>query len=484
LEQLRSTASEERLAVAIELGNHAEAVASLTVSVAEQPYRERLWELLMLALYRSGRQADALAAYRRVARLLDHELGLEPGPGLRELHARILAADPGLSAAEEPNLAPPTALIETPTPAQLPPDVGDFVGRGPEITTLTEHLQRPEGQCVVELTGSVGMGKTSVAIHTAHTLRAHFPDGQLYAELHTREGTTIDPADVLTGFLRALGVPDNRLPGTLSELTALWRTLLAERRMLIVLDDAASSEQVWPLLPSSPGCAVILTSARSLVALPVTHTAKLDALTPEDALRLFATIAGQPRVLAEPAATRRVLQHCSYQPLAIRIAAHWLMNRPTRTVGQLERHIDDELRQPLPLSEEYQAMEARYRRALARLGPELASICQLVSVPELHRLDGSSAAALLGLPVAHATRALEALVGANFLEADADGSYHFHEFVRRMIRRQALGNKGPAHHRAALGRLVRTFSPMVAMPELVAADGEARRQELVDARGK
>jgi DNA-binding SARP family transcriptional activator len=458
LEQLRSMAFEERLAVDIELGNHAEAIAELTVGVTKEPYRERLWELLMLALYRSGRQADALSAYRDVGRLLSRELGLAPGPALRELHGRILAADPSLVESSAPAApAAPAATVETlPKPAQLPPDVHDFVGRADEIVDMKDYLCSGEPS-VVELTGLVDMGKSSLAVHVAHAIRSNFPDGQFYASLHTRDDGPVDPAEILTGFLRSLGVHDSRLDGTLSELTALWRTVLAERRVLIVLDDAYDSEQVFPLLPAAAGSVAIVTSLRPLIYIPGMRSIKVGPLTSEDALELFGKLVGEQRVSAERDAARRIVEACSCQPLAIRLAARWVLDRPARTMEQIEQHIREELRQPLTVSSDSTGAELRYRRAVARLPSALARMCRMFSVPDCAQLNAPIAAALLDLPLAQAARGLEALVSTHFMESNSDGTYYFHGFIKAIIRRGALREEGPAECKAALERLADYF---------------------------
>jgi DNA-binding SARP family transcriptional activator len=469
LEQLHSTATEERLAVGIELGKDAEAAAELTVAVAEQPYRERLWELLMLALYRSGRQADALAAYRDITGLLDRELGLGPGPGLRELHRRILASDPTLvdpprppdrpSRAGRPGresaairLAAPVEVVAPARPVQLPPDVGDFVGRGGEMAEIRRHLSISPGPSVVELTGAIGMGKTALAVRVSHSMRHQFPDGQLFATLHDQENRPVDPAEVLVGFLRALGVD----PGpsvSLGELAALWRTVLSSRRVLVVLDDVFDSQQVFPLLPSCPGSAMIVTSSRPLVYLPDMYSIKVGPLEARDAFRLLAGIAGERRILAERAAAMRILDTCSYQPRGVRVAARWLASRTSRTVGQIEQHLYEELRQPVAAGPGCRGEEQRYGQVLDRLPAELAHVCRLAALPDSTRLDAAAAGALLDVPAGRAARAFEALVGAHFLEAEPDGTYHMHGVIRTVIRRHALREEGRAACTAALTRL-------------------------------
>jgi DNA-binding SARP family transcriptional activator len=452
LEQLHSTASEERLAVDIEGGRHAEAVAELTAAVADEPYRERLWELLMLALYRCGRQADAVMVYHRVGRLLAEELGLEPGPGLRQLHDRMVAADPSLLGNPDRSVAPRATLLTSNRPAQLPPDVGDFVGRDIEMAEIIEHFSTVSRPPVVEITGAVGMGKSSLAVHAAHAVRDRFPDGQLYVGLHDADGQPVDPGEVLIGFLRALGVEPQAGTGSLGELVAQWRTVLSTRRVLIFLDDAHDSEQLVPLLPSAAGSAAIVTGARRLAGLVGAYSIKVGPLDAGHALELFATIAGR-HVLAERAALVRILEICSYQPLPIRCAARWVQPQPTRSVAELEQHICQELRQPLLSCEESRGIEAIYIRALRRLAPDLASACRLMSLPDHDRLDIAEAAALLDMPLGQAIGSLEALVDAHFLETDEFGRYYLHGFAKIVLRRLAQREEGAMLMRAAVSRL-------------------------------
>jgi DNA-binding SARP family transcriptional activator len=469
LEQLRAAAVEEQFVVDIELGRHAEVVAELTAAVAEQPYRERLWELLMWALYRDARQAEALSTYRNVGRLLERDLGLHPGPGLREMHARILASDPllidGLSRVRnadqtgrpgQPSVVASTGMAQSITPAQLPRDVSDFVGRVRELADIRARLSNASQSSLIEVTGAVGVGKTTLAVHAAHEIRGQFPDGQLFACLRADDkGAAVDPAGVLVGFLRALGVDSGRL-GSLSELAALWRTVLSTRRVLILLDEVLSSEQVSPLLPATGDSAVIVTSTRHLVDLPGVSSIEVGPLRREDACELFATVAGPQRVLAESAVSARITDMCSYLPVPVLCAAQWVRSRASRTIEQLEEHIYQELAQPLLSSPESEAIELRYSRALDKLGAELGRSCRLLTAPDCARLDAPAVAALLDVSITRASRTLEALVGEHFLDVDADG-YYFQWFLKVVVNRQALRKEGPMECAAALRRLAELF---------------------------
>ena len=320
LQELRLVAREDRLDALIELGHYEQSVAELTTLVAEFPLRERLRCQLMLALHRSGRQAEALASYRDFYHLLDAEVGIEPGRPLKELHQRVLSGDPA------PAPGAPAVPPVRPVPRQLPPDVASFTGRSDYLRQLDTLLARHEagpGQTLVisSVSGMAGVGKTTLALHWMHRVADRFPDGQLYANLrgHAQEGlTTADEA--LGQLLRALGVDTGHLPESTDEKAALYRSLLAGRRMLILLDDAAGLAQVRPLLPGSPTCFVVVTSRndlRGLTAFHDAHRVSLDVFGEEEALALLARVIGADRVRHEPEAAAEAVQLCGLLPLAV-----------------------------------------------------------------------------------------------------------------------------------------------------------------------
>ena len=323
LEQLRATAVEEMTAIEIGLGEIAEAVLTLRAAVNAQPLREKLWELLVRGLSGLGRRADALSAYQDARQVLQTELGLEPGPELRELHRRILAAEP-LPPLGESDPGPVPSV-----PAQLPPSPHGFVGRAEELDSVVAALSKSSSATVVGISGAAGLGKTVLALSAAHTVRTQFPDGQLHAVL--TEGQ--DAHAVLTDFLRAFGV--TWLPSSLAELMSLWRTTVDGKRVLIVLDDVRNGGQILPLLPLSPGAAVIFTGWRA-VDVPNLHLVTLDGLTLPDALQLLASLVGHDRLKAEPEASARLAATCSYRPIDLRTAAAKLLARPQRAVREVE----------------------------------------------------------------------------------------------------------------------------------------------------
>ncbi|MBZ4322176.1 AfsR/SARP family transcriptional regulator, partial [Streptomyces huiliensis] len=324
-EQLRSAATEELAAVQIGLGRYGEAVAMLETALAGRPLWEKLWELRIRALAGLGRRADALAAYQDARRLLHTELGLEPGPGLRALHHGILAQEPPAPA------VPPAARSE-----ELPAPPADFVGRAAELAALTERLTTPGGPAVLALTGPAGVGKTALALRAAHDLRAHFPDGRLYARLAAPDGAPRPPEDVLGELLRALGVPAPAVPGPVAERAALWRRMTDGRRLLLVLDDVVAGARPDPLFPVSAGCAVLLAGRRPPEGVA---TAALDGLTLADALQLLGAVVGHERLRREAEPSARLVSTCEYRPGALRAAAARLLADPHRGVREVEREL-------------------------------------------------------------------------------------------------------------------------------------------------
>jgi diguanylate cyclase (GGDEF)-like protein len=346
---------ETRLELDLELGAHTEAVSELTALSAEHPLRERLRALLMLALYRSGRQAEALGVYADTRRLLAEELGIDPSAELSDLHQRILEADPSLAAPATASAGP----AEIARPAQLPATVADFTGRTAFVRELGEQLAAAsEGSGVMAVSavaGIGGVGKTTLAVHVAHAAREAFPDGQLYVDLQGTDARPAEPEAVLGAFLRALGVPNPAIPETLAERAALYRSTLDGRRVLALLDNAYDAAQIRQLLPGTPGCAALVTSRVRMVDLAGAHLVDLDVMSPEEALLLFTRIVGEERVAGERQAALDVVGACGFLPLAIRIAAARLAARRTWTVSVLAAKLADERRRrdELQRSERY-----------------------------------------------------------------------------------------------------------------------------------
>jgi LuxR family transcriptional regulator, maltose regulon positive regulatory protein len=448
LEQLQEGAREEYFAADIERGAHREVIPALTQAVADNPLRERLSELLMLAQYRAGRQAEALDVYSDAYRVLDEELGIAPGAALRELHGAILRADPGLELLTSHDRPRPPAV---PAPAQLPPDIPDFTGRVEEIAEITQALSRTAGQApLVGLTGLGGMGKSALAVHAARLLSGQFSGGQVYADLGAGRDAPADPAEVLAGFLRACGVRTADIPPGLDERAALWRTILASRDTLVLLDDAADGEQVRHLLPATAGSAGIITSGRRLAGLPGVSWIKVDAMTEADSVMLLGAIAGADRVAAEPGPARRLAAACSCQPLAVRVAAARLLDRPSWSVAQVAAQLEEDLRNPVVMQDDCVIVDRPLERAQNRLDDATAAGFRLLAVPDSDRLTAPSAAAALGLPENEALAVLERLADAHLLTPGPDRTYRYHGLVQAYARRQARALDGPERCREVL----------------------------------
>ncbi|MEQ7008861.1 BTAD domain-containing putative transcriptional regulator [Actinopolymorpha sp. B17G11] len=384
LEEQRLHTIERRIDTELALGRHAELVGELTALTTEHRLRERFWHQLMLALYRSRRQPDALDAYGRLRALLIDEMGLEPSTEIRALHLRILAEDPTLHEADGHVRHPAAVTVPATwlTLCQLPPDLSDFVGRSELIAQATSALLPDHdrtGVPVVAITGAPGTGKSAVAVRIAHSLRPRFPDGQLFVRLTGVGGASRDPAEVLGELLTASGLGRDALPEGLEARAAAFRARLADRKVLLVLDDAARSSQVVALLPGTASCAVLVTGRRMLSDIPGAVGLRLDSFVPADALDLLARLAGSDRVAEEPAAARAIVDACGGLPLAVRIVGARLAARPLAGLAGLaerladeQRRLDElrtgdlEVRAGLALS--YSGLSASARTAFRRLG--------------------------------------------------------------------------------------------------------------------
>ncbi|MET1074093.1 MAG: BTAD domain-containing putative transcriptional regulator, partial [Umezawaea sp.] len=458
LEELRLAALEDRVDADLAIGRGDALVPELSAAVAAHPLRERLRSQLMLALHQSGRQADALACYQEGRRVLLDELGLEPGQALRSTHDRILRADDD---PDEPP-APRSDAAEPPVvphrPSQLPFDIADFTGRSTEVAELTDRLSS-EGTAVrlCAISGQPGAGKSTLAMHVAHAVRAHFPDGQLYATLRGVQAVRADPAEVLAGFLRALGVADAAIPADLDERARLYRTLLADRRVLVVLDNAADERQVRPLLPGGAACAVLVTSRERLGALGGASQLGLSVLDDAAAFQLLDRVIGDGRAAAEPDAAHDLVRLCGRLPLAVRIAGARLAARPQWKLSRLVERLrvqrrvlqeltlgDLEVRGSLALS--YDGLAARERAALRRIG-----------LLDVSTFGGWLVAPLIDCSPEDGEEVVERLVDAQLLDVvTSDGSgalrYQLHDLTRAFARERGEAEESEAEVRAACTR--------------------------------
>ncbi|MFE7271842.1 BTAD domain-containing putative transcriptional regulator [Streptomyces sp. NPDC057623] len=471
LEEWHLELLESRLDMDLEQGYHAEAISELTALTAAYPLRERLRELLMLALYRSGRRAEALAVYADSRRLLSEELGVDPRPSLRDLQQRILRADADLA---EPSAGVPDPAA-TPRPTQLPATVRDFTGRASFISELSEALASAANgvMAVSTLAGIGGAGKTTLAVQVAHQARGAFPDGQLYVDLQGAGSRPAGPETVLGSFLRALGTPDSAIPDSLEERAALYRSVLDGRRVFVLLDNAKDAAQVRPLLPGTEGCAALVTSRVRMVDLAGAHLVDLDVMSPAEALQLFTKIVGADRVASEREATLDVVAACGFLPLAIRIAASRLVARRTWTVSVLAAKLADERRRLDELQAGDWAVGATFELGYGQLEPAQARACRLLGLPDGPDISLPAAAALLDLPVGATEGLLESLVNVSLLESAGPGRYRYHQLVRLYARACAERDEQPSSEReSALSRLLDFYLATVARAYAINRPGD------------
>ncbi len=460
LDEQRMAAIEDRLEVELELGRHHELIGEL-VGLAEQfPLRDRLHGQLMLALHRSGRTAEALQAYQQVRRMMIDELGIEPGGDLQRLQHAILNSDPVLDLAAGPVSVP---AVARPVPKLLPADIADFTGRAEQVSQIRQQLTTaPAGSPrlavpVVVISGQGGVGKTSLAVHAAHALIAQFDDGQLFADLHGAGPRPASPAQVLERFLRALGVPGPQIPEGLDERAEAYRNLLADRRVLVVLDNAASETQVQPLLPGSESAAVLVTSRGTLAGLAGATRVRLDVFDARQSLDLLSRIAGTSRVRAEREAAVKVTEQCGHLPLALRIAGGRLAVRPHWDVQHLAERLADQARRldELQLGE----LGVRASISLSYYAASDAARCLLrrLAVLDVPTFSGWLCAPLLDLQPADADDVLDELVSARLIEpvgmtSSARSQYRFHDLIRLFARERLAAEEPAAEQRAALER--------------------------------
>lgn len=470
MEEARLSALENHTEAALALGRHTDLVPGLTRQVTLHPVRERLRGQLMTALFRCGRQADALAVYEEGRRALAEDLGIDPGPALRTVHQEILtgtlasaqaperdrttsAGRPSPAAAPtQPCAAPATA--GTPSrqgaetgsggwqglvPAMLPAAPGDFTGRAAETREVLGALR--DHQDVV-VTGAPGTGKSALALRVAEHCRAGFPEGQLYADLRTADGGPRAPGEVLGWFLRALGVVPEQLPATPDERVQLYRTLLARRRMLIVLDNASDDTQVRPLLPGGGGSRAVVTGVGSpLASLEGTRLVRLGPMEPAEASALLAAVVGPGRLAEAPEAAARIAEFCDRLPLALRIAAARLAAHPHWSATRLADRLAPEGRRLGELRIGSLDVRTGLSVALSQLNRRARSAFGLLAWAGLSALTAGDAAALLGTEPDEAEELLERLADARLLEAwsvagDARLRYRFMPLVGLFAKEQ------------------------------------------------
>jgi DNA-binding SARP family transcriptional activator/tetratricopeptide (TPR) repeat protein len=463
LDEERLAAWEELADVELRLGGHTGLLTELRELTERHPLRERLAAAFVVALYRNGQRADALAHCQRLRFRLSTELGIDPSPGLDELHQRVLRDDPdlmgaGAGAGRSGEVSAPQVV-----PAELPADVGTFTGRTAELARLgalpvggPAATPTAAAVAIIAIDGMAGVGKTALAVHWAHQVRHRFPDGQLFVDLHghSQHAAPVDPAVALERVLRTLGLPADRLTQGRDELAALYRSALADRRVLVVLDNAATEDQVRPLLPGTPGCLVMVTSRRRLTGLDGAYPLSLDVLPLSDAVALFTRTARPGRCgNAEAGLVEEIVELCGRLPLAVRIAAARLLARPSWRVEYLAELLRGERGRLAELDPGQRGVTAAFALSYRELTPRQRRVFRLLGLHPGPEIDAAAAAALAGSDPSGTARVLEDLVDVHLLRSPAPGRYALHDLLRTFAAQRAVEEEPEAERRSALDRL-------------------------------
>jgi DNA-binding SARP family transcriptional activator len=478
LAEMRLQALETRIDADLHLGGHAEVIGELRHLAGAHPQREHLHALLMLALYRCGRQAEALAAYQLARGVLVAELGVEPGSELQKLQRQILAGDNALdlrvpSGAGGPgggdgatSAAGRGGLPAQQVPRQLPPAVADFTGRTRELEQLTQILDQssvgaPGTVVISAIGGTAGVGKTALALHWAHRVAARFGDGQLYVNLRGFDpsGTPVAPEAAIRGFLDALGAPPEQTPPDPQAQAALYRSLLVGKRMLIVADNARDEQQVRPLLPASAGSLVLVTSRSQLGGLAAADGARLislDVLSHAEAVQLLAARLGTARAAAEPAAVDRITSLCACLPLALAIAAARAAARPGFALAALAGELADSADRldALDAGDPASSVRAVFSWSVRQLSGEAARMFRLLGIHPGPDISVLAAASLAGTSQPGARALLRELARARLIAEHVPGRYVFHDLLRAYAAEQAQATGSDYSRREATGRVL------------------------------
>jgi DNA-binding SARP family transcriptional activator len=478
LEAERLTAAEDLFDLELRLSNHQRVADEIREFSSEHPSRERLVGQMMLALHRAGRTADALRNYDAWRRWLAEELGIDPSNDVQELYLAILQADPTLLAGDELAGAPEetTAAALTPQPAEdvavgraafevavpriLPPDIPDFTGRASEIEALCDVLTaEPRERCAIAaVSGPGGAGKTALSVHVAHSLQAHFSGGQLYANLRgVDDERPIEPLEVVGRFLRALGVDGSALAESLDERVDLYRNLLSERRVLVLLDNAVSDKQVLPLIPSGRWCAVIVNGRTRLGAAFGATTISLNVLDSDEATGLLSRIAGSRRVSAETDAAQDLCRRCGHLPLAIRVAGAKLAAKPHWPVAKVAHMLADERRRLDHLMLGHLDVRASITLSYTHLDLEVQQLLCRLGDLRMPEIAVWLAAALMDIDLDKAEELLEALFDAQLLDVSGQDligypRYQMHDLVQLFAAERAAAEHSAADLQAARRR--------------------------------
>jgi DNA-binding SARP family transcriptional activator/Tfp pilus assembly protein PilF len=477
LEEQWLSAHELRAGVRLDLRRHQEVITDLSGLLPSYPYQERLASYLMLALYRSDRQSEALEVYRRTREQFADELGIEPGATMAWLQQAILRSDTRLwqigstdleklSGTPAPTGSAATTAVTQSAPAQLPPDVYGFTGRGSELASLDAAIaagaERPTAVVISAMSGTAGVGKTALAVHWAHRVRDRFPDGQLYVNLRgfDHSGKVMDPAEAVRRFLDALAVPSQRIPADPGAQADLYRTLLANRCMLVVLDNARDPDQVRPLLPGAPGCYVLVTSRNrltSLIAAEGAHALSLDLLTVEEAHDLLTRRLGAARVAAEPDAANEVINCCARLPLALAIVAAHAKTHPQLSLTGLAGQLRDSRNRLAMLATGDTAVtdvRAVFSWSYETLTDDSARLFRLLGLHPGPDVSVAAAASLAALPVERVRLLLNELAGVHLVSEQVPGRYTLHDLLRAYAADLADSTDAEEERGSAMRRIV------------------------------
>ncbi|MFG1914998.1 BTAD domain-containing putative transcriptional regulator [Micromonospora sp. NPDC048898] len=450
IEEQRLAAAEQLYDLRIEAGEAAEITSELRVLADEHPLRETLRGRLILALYHSGQQAAALDEFARVRERLADELGIDPSAELTDLHERILRHDLTLTRPER--FAPRVTRGRADAPHALPFDVRDFAGRDSELEWIcdTATHAREETPTVLALDGMGGGGKTALAIRAAHRLAERYPDGSLFIDLHgfTPSQTPLSAFQAQADLLAAAGIPGDEIPTVPAGRAARWQSYMHGRRMLLVLDNAASSDQVRQLIPASSDSLVLATSRPRLTGLDGAEWLSVGALPELESHQILCNTLGLGRVEEEPAAAAELLRLCGGLPLAVRIAAARLANRPRWSIARLVDRLRDHDRRLDELTSEGRGVAGALLLSYQTMPRDQQTAFRLLGYHPGRYLDAAEAAALLDTDVLTAEDLLEELVDVRLLEAREPGVYALHDLVRGFVQRVAQGEKSAEDERA------------------------------------
>ncbi|WP_329363317.1 AfsR/SARP family transcriptional regulator [Streptomyces sp. NBC_01483] len=496
LEALRLAAVERRINAECELGRFGEATVELLNLVAKYPLNERFREMLMFALCKSGRQAEALAVYREVRTLLSDELAIEPSARLRALHERVLRADPELLVSDVfPDSAASPGAPERPTdtgpavspgqvPSLLPADLPAFVGREDEFAQIEALLvadrQDATTMAISAIVGMAGVGKTAFAVHWAHRIAHRFPDGQIYLNLRGFDPSApaMTPTEAFESILPSLGVASSLLPAHLDAQTALYRTLIVGRRILLLLDNARDAEQIRPLLPTASGSLVVVTSRNqlsSLIAIDGAHPIRIDVLSVAQATRFLIRRIGEERPAAEPEAVEEIIKYCGGLPIALAMVAARAASHPTFRLAAIAAELRAAHGSLDAFSDTDPSTDARavFSCSYHVLSPSVARLFRLLSLHPGPHIGVAAATALGGLPLQQTRLLLADLVRAHLLNEPTPGRYCYHDLLRVYATELADAEESARERDAAVHRMFDHYVHTgIAASRLLSPNGE------------